>query len=380
MNATHAPLASGHTDTPHPAPRALSGVAMKQTKLSARWQRLTRWEFWPAAVVYAPLIPFLAWYACQSGGPTTAALCNPSIHLGGFLGESKFDILSQLPAEAIVPSALIPPGDAASRSSLLHAFVQRTSATYPIILKPDVGERGAGVRLIRSKHAAHAYLAANPAAILAQHYHPGPCEAGVFYVRLPSEPAGRIFSITDKRFPSITGDGASTLHDLIWRHPRFRLQARVFLNRLGARASVVPALGESVTLGIAGNHCRGTLFLDGRHLLTPALTQAIDAIARHAPGIFFGRFDLRYADPEEFKAGRGFRIVELNGLLSESTNIYDPSFSFWQAQAVLRTQWRLAFEIGRLNARAGLPRPRISRVWRQLLAHFRKRTGDADSD
>jgi len=31
--------------------------------------------------------------------------------------------------------------------------------------------------------------------------------------------------VTDKRFPILTGNGHSTLEELVWAHPRYRLQA-----------------------------------------------------------------------------------------------------------------------------------------------------------
>lgn len=47
-----------------------------------------------------------------------------------------------------------------------------------------------------------------------QEYIPG-CEFGVFYYRRPDEQHGRIFSITEKRFPEVIGDGARNLERLI---------------------------------------------------------------------------------------------------------------------------------------------------------------------
>lgn len=53
-------------------------------------------------------------------------------------------------------------------------------------------------------------------------------------------------------------------------------------------------------------------------------------------------------------AGKDFKIVEVNGVTSEATHIYDPSVSLWQAYRVLMEQWRIAFEIGRRNRDAGM--------------------------
>jgi hypothetical protein len=152
---------------------------------------------------------------------------------------------------------------------------------------------------------------------------------------------------------------------LIWRHPRYRMQAGTFLERHGdMRRRVLPA-GESFPLAIAGNHAQGTLFRNGRHLITQALEARIDEIARAYPGFFIGRFDIRYRDPEAFKAGLDLAIVELNGATAESTEIYDPDTSLVDAYRQLFRQWLLVFEIGAANRAAGIsvtPLPRLVRL------------------
>ena len=198
-------------------------------RIAARPDRWRRWEFWPGAVIYAPVVAWIGWLAVRHGGIGTIAAANPAIPEGGFVGESKVDILRQLPASWTVPAAHVPSGDLESRVRRIEAAMRCHSWSFPLIVKPDAGQRGAGVRRVRSIDEVRSYLAAQLGSVLAQPYHPGPFEAGIFYYRLPSEAAGRIFSITDKRFPVVIGDGRSTLEDLIWRHPRYRLQARVFL-------------------------------------------------------------------------------------------------------------------------------------------------------
>ncbi|MBX3356920.1 MAG: hypothetical protein KF745_00680 [Phycisphaeraceae bacterium] len=343
---------------PIPA-RPAAGIAERwrhaRTRTRAIISRRLRWEFWPAWMIYAPLAPHLLRLAFRHRSLTAFTAANPAMPLGGVIGESKWDILSRLPESAVVPAAILPPAPAPERSAALLRIMQQRAWSFPIILKPDVGQRGAGVELTRSHAQALAYLAANPGPVIAQVYHPGPFEAGIFYIRHPGEPRGRIFSITDKRFPLIHGDGRSTLRNLIWNHPRYRLQAHIFIRRLGPAAGTVPGPGEPISLGIAGNHCQGSMFLDGAHLITDDLTNAVDRIAQSYPGFHFGRFDVRYSCVEAFRAGRDLAIVELNGVSSESTNMYDPRTGYWAAQRTLRDQWRLAFEIGSANSKRGHP-------------------------
>jgi hypothetical protein len=91
------------------------------------------------------------------------------------------------------------------------------------------------------------------------------------------------------------------------------------------------------------------LFLDGAELATPALTATIDRVSRAYPGFFFGRYDVRTDSLDAFREGRGFQIVELNGLTAEAAHIYDPRYGVAYAYRVLFAQWKLAFEIAAEN-------------------------------
>jgi membrane protein DedA with SNARE-associated domain len=327
-----------------------------RARLIAAASRLWRWEFWPAWLFYLPAVPWIAWQSLRRGGLSGFAsitAANPGIPLGGFVGESKFDILRHIAGDHVLSAALIEPGDPSSRVARLELVLRDNGWSFPLVLKPDVGQRGAGVTLARSPDDARRFLAENPAATLVQVYHPGPYEAGVFYYRLPDESAGHIFSITDKVFPEMTGDGVATVERLIWRHPRYRMQARVHLARHAEQLDRVPAAGERLRLSATGNHCQGTLFRDGSHLITPELAQTIDRIARRFDGFYFGRFDVRYSDADAFKAGVDLAVVELNGVTSESTNLYDPDNSLLQAYRTLISQWEVLFRVADANRLLG---------------------------
>lgn len=112
------------------------------------------------------------------------------------------------------------------------------------------------------------------------------------------------------------------------------------------------------------------MFRDGRHLITPALERRIDDIARTFPGFCVGRFDIRYGDVERFKAGRDLAIVELNGATSESTNIYDPDTSLFDAYRQLFRQWAIVFAIGAANRQRGAAVSSTRRLYELAHAHL----------
>jgi membrane protein DedA with SNARE-associated domain len=348
-------------------------------QLIAAVSRIWRWEFWPMWLFYPPVLLWTAWLAVRFGGYRTITAANPGMPDGGVVGESKFAILSRLPSDWTVPSALLTPGPVASRRAALQTAVAGTGWMFPLVLKPDVGQRGAGVKVVRSMEEADAYLARETGPVLAQPYHPGPFEAGVFYYRMPGGD-GRILAITDKHFPEVTGDGRSTLADLVWAHRRHRMQAATFIERLGDRRQSVPADGERVALGIVGNHAQGAMFTDGGALRTTALEARIDGIARAYDGFYIGRFDIRYRTREAFMAGRDLAIVELNGATAECTSIYDPAASLWSAYATLARQWSLVFAIGAANRRAGRPASSARRLAGLVREHLTSRIAFPISD
>jgi membrane protein DedA with SNARE-associated domain len=326
---------------------------LARARFAARCARWSRWEFWPAWLFYAPVALWIGMLAAWHRSLTLMTAANPGIPDGGTVGESKSVILRQLPEDVTLPFVTIDRGTIAERMAAFEDQLTWRAWTFPIILKPDVGQRGVGVKLARRWQDVHAYFASAPEPIVAQAYHPGPFEAGVFYYRDPGARRGRILSITDKVFPVLVGDGVSTIEWLIWTHPRYRLQGATFVRRHADALHRVLQDGEQFALALAGNHAQGTLFRDGAHLATPELERRIDEIARAYPGFFVGRFDIRYSDVDAFKAGRDIAIVELNGVTAESTNIYDPNATLLDAYRVLFRQWAIVFAIGDANRRAG---------------------------
>ena len=302
---------------------------------------------------YAPVAIWVMLLALRHRGISTITASNPGIPDGGVIGESKFDILSKLPSDCTIPSAFVEAGPWAYRVQVIVAHMREQGWSFPVVLKPDVGQRGVGVRLAQRVEDLETYCEREANSILVQPYHPGPCEAGIFYYRWPGEARGRIFSITDKHFPVLIGDGQSTVEALVWAHPGIGCRPVTFLTRHSHSLDRVLGLGERMQLAIAGNHAQGTLFRDGAHLWTPALERRIDEIAQSYPGFFVGRFDVRYTDVDDLRAGHGLAIVELNGATAESTDIYDPNRSLLSAYRQLFKQWSIVFTIGAANRASG---------------------------
>lgn len=340
-----------------------------------RWRRLCSWEFWPLQVFYVPIAAYVVWLAVKYRSLLLPTAVNPAIPGGGFAGESKIDILRALAVAApecslratCIPAEL----SAAGRSALAAEFLAREGFAFPVVLKPDVGERGSGVTFVRSRDALHAALAECDADTILQEHAPG-LEFGIFYVRHPGDAHGRIFSITEKVLPTLGGDGRRTIEQLILDDERAVCMARTHLARFAARLDEVPAEGAVVPLVEVGTHIRGAIFRDGARFLTPALEDAIDRVGRGYDGFFFGRYDVRVPSAADLMAGRGLRIVELNGLTAEATHVYQPGTPLRTAYRVLFEQWRIAFAIAAANRARGA-QPATLRQLARLVRRARRK-------
>jgi len=350
-----------------PLSKARTCPRTPKSRLSVLLRRWTRWEFWPAWLFYIPVAVYYVWLAIRYRGFSLPTSANPGMATGGFIGESKYEILQQLQranADVVADAYLIDEKTTTDRVLSLHRICRENNIALPFILKPDVGQRGKGVKLIRSMRAAFEYLEIVDAPVIVQRYATGPNEAGIFYYRFPGEFRGRIFAITEKNFPTITGNGRDTLEELIRADSRAALVAHTYLRRFASRRNEVLASAETLKLVETGNHAQGCVFRDGMHLRTQALEHVIDEISRKLPDFFIGRYDIRYANEEDLKQGRNFQIIELNGATSEATSIYDARNSLLSAYRTLFRQWRLVFAIGAENRTNGHTPSSLAALWR----------------
>ncbi len=324
-------------------------------------------EWWPTWALYLPTVLHIPLFALRYRGLTVFTACNPGIENGGgFVGESKSAIMTQLPADChrVLRTVAIDAGGPDRASAVIDLIENDpTLGGYPIVLKPDAGQRGIGVHLARCEQDVRDYIGVNHAPVVVQAFHAGPGEAGIFWMRKTKaddprpihERDGFISSITLKRFQFLEGDGKRTIRQLIIDHPRYRCQMKLFFERFTDRLDDVLGDGERLQLSFMGNHAQGTLFVDGASLHSPALEQAINNLARSYAndGFDFGRFDIRFENEESLKRGQGFAVLEANGTTSEPTNIYDPAHSPMFAWRTLREHWEQMYRIGRERVAAG---------------------------
>lgn len=331
--------------------------------LVGRWRRLTHWEFWPYYIIN--IVTFI--YVLYTGvvtyrRPTLFTITNPAIKPdSGFLGERKSDILQGLPDDAVGRWKLVRNTkqnrvretlETGTKMAHLEMFMAAHDLGFPVVLKPDRGQRGQGVEICKNSKQAAQWLESADCDYIMMEYLPGE-EFGLFYCRLPDEKQGQIFSINRKKLLTVTGDGKQTLEELILEDERAVCMAPTFFKALRDELLDIVPDGETKQLGTLGTHSRGALFLDGSDLITAELLGAIENIAEPYEGFYFGRFDIKAPSEQDFSSGLNLKIIELNGLTSEATHIYDPKNSIVYAWRVLIEQWSLAFAIAAQNLERG---------------------------
>ncbi len=331
-------------------------------------------EYWPGWLFYTPVVLHWALLGLRHGSFTLPTAANPHISTGGLCGESKTSILDGIGGgerDWVAPYVAVETAaDVTLATGRAQAALDAAGIGYPLVAKPDIGCNGTGVRVVRNAAELARAFAEFPAGVelVLQALVPDPGEAGLFYVRLPGEARGRITSITLKSPPIVTGNGRSTLRKLILDDPRYGAQPQIYFRRQANRLDEVPAPGEAVQLVFVGNHCKGSTFTDGCAYITPELTARVDAIARSIPDFSFGRFDVRYRSLRELREGVGFKIIEINGVGSEATHIWDPRTRLIDAYRAQFFHYGAAFKIGAANRAAGFEPTRplaLFRRWRE---------------
>ena len=343
---------------------------MRNLLSSNFFTKLRAWEYWPYHLIYTPIYCYWLILSIRARAFMFFAGANPGIFLGGFFMESKNEILSKVPIDMVPVSAYFPPQ---SSPEVILSWMDEKSLSFPIIAKPDKGERGFLVELLHSELALIDYLEKNKVELIIQEYIDYPVEVGVLYYRFPDSKEGAISSFTLKRFLSVTGDGKSTLRQLILDYPRAKLQLEVLEKSDPKQMRSIPEKGVEVPLVAIGNHSRGTTFLNGEHLIDQDLLDLFNRISGQIDGIYFGRFDIRCKSIEDLKAGRNFKILEINGVKSEPTHIYEPGFSLWKAYGVLFRQWNTIYRISMMNKARGFQFPSFRVGIRTLKAFLKYR-------
>ena len=331
---------------------------------------LSTFEYWPAWVVFLPVIFQWALLAIRYRSLSLPLIANPKIPLSGMLGFPKSDVL--LAVESDTRTSVLPlithrvSGDWDSQLKAIDEQLQQHQLTLPLVGKPDIGRRGAGVRLLKDKQQLAEYLRSYPEGgkLILQKLATWEPEAGVFYVREPGQKQGKIISLGLKYSPYLVGDGIRTLGQLLADDERAGQLEYLYKERHKHMWDTVIPAGKPYRLVFSFSHCRGAIFRDGNQYITEALTEQLDKILGTLPEFYYGRLDIKFRDIDSLMRGETLEIVEINAAGSESLHIWDNRAKLSEAWRALLYQYNTLFRIGNQNRNRGYRTPGIMSLWR----------------
>ena len=306
------------------------------------------YEYWPSHLFYIPLFPYALYLAAKSRSFGFFSAVNPAIEGSGNGLESKFKTIELLPKPFKPKTIFIKKN---SDVEIVLYKIQQNSISYPLIVKPDIGFRGLLVKKITSEIALKNYFEKfNSINLIIQEFVDYPNECGIFYYKIPGEKTGKITSITLKQYSKVVGDGISTVLELVYKNKRAKHYISTIKELNTTILNKIPSKNEEIILNNIGNHCKGTQFINANYLINNNLNLLLDTISNQIPGWYFGRIDLKYVSFEKLIQQKEVKILEINGIISEPTNIYDTSKgSYFKALLAIKNHWKILYKIAVLN-------------------------------
>ncbi|MBK7335697.1 MAG: hypothetical protein IPJ00_05825 [Saprospirales bacterium] len=338
---------------------------------SSIYLKLTEWEYWPMYIAIIPTVLFWLWFALRARRLFFFSAVNPSIESGGMMGESKIDIMRKIPEEYLPATVFVPKGTPWEKTL---EDLKACGLRYPIIGKPNVGERGFRVVKIENEESLREYHASSSWDFLLQEFIGLPMEVSIMYHRFPGSAKGAVTSICLKEYLHVTGNGRATVRDLMASDKRAGLQVARFEAEFPELLEKVPAQGERLLLEPIGNHCRGTKFMDGNHLIDPGLSAVFDQLSRKMEGIYYGRFDMKCESLEDVRQGKGLKILEFNGVAGDPAHIYDPSIPIWKKYRDIYRHWKIMYRIYLVQRKNGVEPmdwQEARRTWRNYWGYLK---------
>lgn len=315
---------------------------------------LNNWEQWPFNLIYAPLGFVWLYYAVKARHFWFFSAVNPTLEFSGFEGETKKEMYAQLPQELYPKTIFIQPG---CDFNQVESLLNQHSFSYPFIVKPDIGMHAMMFKKIMKRRQLENYHRIMPYEYIIQEWVDMPLEFSVFHIRYPESEKGMITGFIMKEYLQVTGDGKSTLLELIKQNPRAALRLEEMQKRHAGNLDKIISSGEKYYLSIAGNHNRGARFINLQHEIDERLNNVFDNISHKAKHFYYGRYDFKCTSVEDLKNGKNIQILEYNGAGAEPNHIYDCGMKYTDALKTIAFHWKHMYRISVINQSTG------ARMW-----------------
>lgn len=338
-------------------------VLATNTGVKSSWYRLTNWETWDWRIKYILIGPAWLWYCLRAKSFWFFTASNPTLTFGGFDGESKREMYDQLPPgtypKSVLISALVPLVE-------VKELIRNHRFTYPFAVKPDRGKMGFMFRKIASWDELECYHNKIQCDYIIQEWADHPLEVSVFYYRMPHAQRGHITGFVRKDFLEVTGDGQSTLWELILNYPRVQFRLGEMKRKHADKLHRVLSSGEKYCLSPALNLSRGGKLVSLEHEKDENLLKVFDELSLYSGKFYYGRYDIKCESIDNLKKGKNFSILEFNGSGAEPHHVYGNGYSLLAACSVLVAHWGQLYRISAENHRSGISYWKFLEGWKFL--------------
>ncbi len=312
---------------------------------------MLNFEYWNMWTFYLPLLPYFLYLGFKTRSIAFISAVNRFKGKEDFIGEDKFAMIDDLPKEYIPINILV---ESKTDFDKVKAILVENGLKFPMIAKPNSGERGFGVLKIENELQLENYFENSKFDVILQELITFEIELGVFFIKYEVNKTGKVTSVTLKEFLNVTGDGESTIETLMQQSDRARFQIEKFRNSKADLLKVVLPKGEKMILEPIGNHNKGTKFLNANYLINSQLDLVFDKISSKIEGFQYGRYDLKVASYDDLYAGKNIKIMEINGGFAEVTHIYNPNESIFKAYKDVMWHWNEGAKIAIQNQKKGI--------------------------
>ena len=327
-------------------------------------EKISNWELWPFNLRYLFISPVWLWYCLRSGSLWFFTPSNPTLTFGGFEGEGKKEMYDQLPEEFLPKTIYIHPSDSFEK---VQERIAENGFTYPFCVKPDVGMKGLLFRKVDKPAQLKMYHEQVPVEYIVQDLVEYPIEASVFYYRFPGKEKGVVTGFIQKELMEVTGDGKSSLLELIMQHPKAKHRMDEMRIKHADYLDTVIAKGQNYFLTHAANLNRGATFINLKHLIDAQLVAVFDKLS-HPTHFYYGRYDLKCQSIADLKKGKNFMILEFNGSGAEPNHVYNAGYTLRQAHKEFLLHWKVLYRVSRKNYKQGIAYWPFLKGWRFLKA------------
>lgn len=331
--------------------------------------RLIHYEYWPMWAFYLPL----SFYFICKGTIKKHFFFFTNVNknmdeFGGLFFDSKMEVDKWIPQKYRPVSILVKKQD-------ILSFQLPNTLSFPVIIKPNSGERGRAVMKINSNIEFDTSLKLCDEDLLVQEYVDYQNEYGVFISWIPETNQFKVLSLTEKKFFRVVGNGISTIKELILNQKRGIVFYDELIRITELDINSIPNKGQELIIHKQGNHCKGTQFINSNNRISEGIQLAFNKILKDIKVFEYGRFDIKVLDFEGLETLENFKIIEFNGIAAEPTIVYDQSVGYFKTLKTFIEHWTYLVKISNYHKNNGLQPIASQRIVKKILNRILIKSG-----